>query len=204
MAETSPIERADQTESIQPFSALYTRHKKKFATFLTSGSTISRPGVSSQKAFRKGPTASTSSPHASQDLPTSASTMLLRLFKKKSACPKFVRNYYCIRISRYAAFVPPSRPPCLPSVFADCGNRVQRVGWEVWSTWLPKYRPSGDQVWARWVTKYDASRHQVAREASPFYSSTWTSFTRPFSWISTLSAKGPPLNEHPRKFIYQS
>ena len=107
-------------------------------------------------------------------------------------------------LSRYAAFVPPSRPPCLPSVFADCGNRVQRVGPEVWSTWLPKYRPSGDQVSTRSVTKYDASRHQVARPASPFYSSTWASFTRPFSWISTLSAKGPPLNEHPRKFIYQS
>ena len=132
MAETSPIERAEQTESLHPFSVHLTSYKKISAIFLTSGSTISRPGVSFQKAFRKGPTASTSSPHAPQDLPTSASTMLLRLFKKKLACPKFVRNYYFTRIAgmrrSFRHHVHLACLPCLLIVEIACSGSGRKYG----------------------------------------------------------------------------
>ena len=150
MAETSPIERAQQTESIQPFSMHLTSYKKISATFLTSGSTISRPGVSSQKAFRRGPTASTSSPHAPQDLPMSASTMLLRLFKNKLACPKFVRNYYCIRISGirrpFRHHVHRACFPCLLIVEIACSGSGR------------KYGPRGSQSIDQAGTKYRPDR----------------------------------------------
>ena len=171
---------------------------------MTSGSTISRPGVSSKKASRKGPTAPTSSHHALQDLPTAASTMLSRPIKKKRACPKFVRNYYLILIAglrrSFRHHVRLAFLPCLLIVEIACSGSGL------------KYDPRGSQSIDQAGTKYRPDRrrsmtpagHQVARHASPFYFSTWTSFTRPFSWISTLSAILHPLNGHPRKFIYQS